>query len=231
MTVSRESLLASLERSTEGFSAVLRDGDLAARVPSCPGYDLADLASHLGGIHRWGTQALQSTEPPPRPSTGPRERAPLVAWYADAAAELLTALRATEPDTACFTFGPPRTAAFWLRRQAHETAVHLWDAQSAAGAPDPLDPQLADDGVAEVLTVFLPRQISLDRIPPVECPVALVATDTGGQWLLGDGVPTARVGGPAEALLLLLWKRTSLDDPRLCVDGDPTATLSAALTP
>src|SRR5687767_13674239 len=118
---SRELLLGHLERGTGAFATLLREGDLTARITACPDYDLAALASHLGGIHVWATGALASSEPPPRPPTGPAERAALVDWYAGSARGLLDALRTTDPSTACFTFGPPSTAAFWLRRQVHET--------------------------------------------------------------------------------------------------------------
>lgn len=226
-----ETLLAQLERATSAFTALLRDADLSVPIAACPDYDLAGLASHLAGMHVWATEALSSPEPPGRPPAGPREREALVSWYDGTARALLAALRRTEPDRACFTFGPPSTAAFWLRRQAHEATVHLWDAQAAVGEPDALDPLLAADGVDEVLTVFLPRQVLLGRTAPVDQAVALSATETGRRWIVGDGEPTAHVQGPAASLLLLLWKRTSLDDPRLRVEGAPGPTLSAALTP
>lgn len=232
MTVlQRETLLTQLEQATSSFTAVLRDADLSARISACPDYDLAGLASHLGGIHLWATEALASSESPGRPSAGPRERDALVSWYDGAARSLLAALDATDPGARCFTFGPPSTAVFWLRRQAHEATVHLWDAQAAVGEPDPLDPMLSADGVDEVLTVFLPRQVLLGRTPPVEQAVALTSTDTGRRWIVGDGEPTAQVQGPAASLLLLLWKRTSLDNPRLRVEGAPGPTLAAAITP
>ena len=227
--LSRDRLLEELRRSTGDVTQVLRAGDLAARVPACPGFDLADLAVHLGNVHRWATAALRTTEPPTLPTDGPASGEPLADWYAGTARALLDALQVTDPDTPCFTFGPPRTAAFWLRRQVHETAIHLFDAWSAVGSASDLDAQLAADGIDEVLIVFLPRQVALGRTPAVEQPVALHAIDTGGTWVVGDGAPVATVRGPAYALLLLLWKRTSLDE--LQVEGDPRATLSQALTP
>lgn len=232
--MSRDALLRELERRTAGFGSLLRQADLSARIAACPDFDLTGLAHHLGGIHVWATRALASSDPPPRPPAGPVERSALVDWYAGAARALLDALRTTDPAAPCFTFGPPRTTAFWLRRQVHETTVHLWDAQSALGDPEPLDPKLSADGVDEVLSVFLPRQVDLGRTPPVARSVGLEATDTGGRWLVGDGDggdPVATVRGPAASLLLLLWKRTAVADPALTVDGDPTPTLSLALTP
>ena len=53
-------------------------------------------------------------------------------------------------------------------------------------------------------------------------------------WALGGaGDPDATVSGPAAAVLLLLWHRVGLDDPRLTVAGSRAAAdavLAAALS-
>ncbi len=66
---------------------------------------------------------------------------------------------------------PNRTAGFWRRRQVHETALHLWDAERAAGTPTPFDPALSWDGVLEVPEVMYPRQVRLGRIEPLARPL------------------------------------------------------------
>jgi hypothetical protein len=117
--------------------------------------------------------------------------------------------------------------------------VHAADAAASQGATRPYGAELAVDGIDEVVTAFFPRQVRLGRIPPLPTALAVEPIE-GGRWVLaGDGtgpaprtVPAA-VSGPAEALLLLLWHRTTLDDPRLVVSGDPAAAgvvLAAALT-
>jgi hypothetical protein len=102
-----------------------------------------------------------------------------------------------------------------------------------------MDPAFALDGIDEVVTVMYPRQVRLGRTAPLPAALAL-APDEGGRWVLaGDGtgpdpVPDATVSGPAEAVLLLLWHRTDLDDPRLTVSGSRAAAdtvLAEALTP
>jgi hypothetical protein len=42
---------------------------------------------------------------------------------------------------------------------------------------------------------------------------------------------SAVVGGPAEALLLLLWRRTTLDDPRLRHSGSGPRPSPCSMTP
>ncbi len=238
--------LAVLDRETAALAAVLAvardDGRLGAPVPGCPGWSVADLGRHTGGVHRWAAAALATDRPPAEPA-GPADDEQVPGWYADGAVELRRALAATPPGTPCWTFDrADRTAGFWRRRQAHEAALHRWDAESALrprGAAAPrIDTSTALDGVDEVLTVFLPRQVRLGRCPAVAGRVELRSTEDGRPHTVatgdGPGAPVGRVTGPAEALLLLLWRRTDVDDPRLEVSGDPAAVrtlLDRPLTP
>ncbi len=92
------------------------------------------------------------------------------AWFLDGTAPLLATMAALDPEAPCWNFGPPpRTAGFWLRRQAHEHAIHLIDASQASGraAPD-LGADIMLDGVDEVLTMFTPRQLRLERMQQPE---------------------------------------------------------------
>jgi uncharacterized protein (TIGR03083 family) len=225
--------LAQLDRAARDVVALLAEGELDAPVPGCPRWRLLDLARHLGGIHRWARTAVAEGRPGPESDAdAPTERGALVDWFRAGAAELSETLRRTDPDTPCWTFGPrPRTAAFWVRRQAHETVMHAYDAAASQGRTRPFDPDLASDGVDEVVTMFVPRQLRLGRIPPLPAAVALEVPD--GRRVLGDGDPAATVTGPADAVLLLLWRRTTLDDPRLAVSGRSAAAavLDLALTP
>jgi uncharacterized protein (TIGR03083 family) len=168
-------------------------------------------------------------------------RSGLLAWYDEGAGRMLGLLARTDPEAPCWAFGPkPSTVRFWFRRQAHENAVHAWDAQAAVGPPPPIDPLLALDGIDEVVTMFFPRQVRLARIPPLDRSLGVRAGADG--WVLaGDGTaypPVERaeavVSGPAEALYLLLWRRIGLDDERLGLEGDPAAAaavLGTAIVP
>jgi uncharacterized protein (TIGR03083 family) len=228
--------LTHLDRAAAGFAGHLETGDLDASVPGCPGWTLADLAHHLGGIHRWARTAVVEGPSDEGAVDAPTDRTALAAWFRAGASALSDTLRATDPATPCWTFGPrPRTAAFWFRRQAHETALHAVDAAESQGAALPWDPAFALDGVDEVVTMFFPRQIRLGRIAPLAATLVLEPTE-GGRWVLPGDDPArlAAVSGPAEAILLLLWHRTGLDDPRLALSGSRAAAdavLAAALTP
>jgi uncharacterized protein (TIGR03083 family) len=216
-----ERCLAALASDAAAVLECLREGPASAPVAACPGWDLGRLVVHLGRTHRWATAALGSAEEPAYPRRPDGEG--LTEWFADGAEQLLAALRSADPRRPCWTFGPgPGTVAFWVRRQALETVVHRWDAQQALGRPGPVDDDLAADGIDEVAKVFYPRQVALGRRPPLGCAVTLRAG--AAEVVVGEGEPTAEVSGPAELLLLALWRR--LPGPelaragRLGVEGD-----------
>lgn len=229
----RECLLDATERETSAFLTVLEHCELDAPVRSCPDWHVAGLAAHLGGVHRWARNAVveRAMREDPSPSLGDRQA--LVAWYALCAEQLIDALRATPAGTPCPGFGArPRTVDFWVRRQAHESAVHRWDADLASGSQPVLDPELSADGVGEVIEVLLPRQIHLGRTPPPLTSVSLERTDGPERWTVGQGESVATVRADAGTLLLVLWRRCGLDVTD--VQGDvaaATALLSDRLTP
>jgi uncharacterized protein (TIGR03083 family) len=238
--------IPQLDQHTQQFAEVLAEGDLAAAVPSCPGWSLAELGDHVGGIYQWAAHAIVAGSPDGVIEPAPGQRHDLVRWYREHAARLVDVLSSRDADAPAWGFGPkPRTVAFWARRQVHETAMHLWDAHASQARTVRLSEQVALDGLDEVLTVFFPRQVRLGRIPPLTHSLALVTPDGAGSAasrfvLSGDGTgspgenPHATVSGPPEALLLLLWNRITLDDARLTLAGDPAAAahvLGAGIVP
>ncbi len=236
--------LQVLAREAAAFADLLDGNDLAAPVASCPGWTLLDLAGHLGGVHRWARHAVLSgppfpTDPTvPTDPTGPTEPAALATWLREGAHDLVRTLAAHDPEQPCWAFAPPFTVGFWLRRQAHETTLHRWDAASSLGSAVSIPDAVADDGIDEVVSVFVPRQVRLGRLVARRSAIELVSP-SGGSTLLSSGdrhsaAPTATVTGPAEPLLLLLWGRTTLADPRLAVSGsvaDARRLLAEPLTP
>jgi uncharacterized protein (TIGR03083 family) len=237
--LTRDEYHAHLEQDSHAFLDTLRSSDLDASVPACPGWTLWDLGRHLGAVHRWALEIVRTGRVAELPE-GPSERGELVAWMEEGAAALVTGLRASDAEAPTWTFGPkPRQASFWSRRQAHETAMHLVDAQQSAGIAHLVEPRLASDGIDEVIGVFFPRQVRLERIAPLTNGIRIAATDgSRDSWVLaGDGTDPAAatdatVSGTAADLLLALWGRAGLDD--LSVDGDPAivrTVLRAGITP
>jgi uncharacterized protein (TIGR03083 family) len=226
-------LLDVLGGLQDEFLATIGQVDPSTRVPWCGRWRVRDLVVHLARIHHWAAgQARRAPETP-------LGRGPFVLedLYATCAAELRDTLAALGPDAPAWTLTGTGTAAFWHRRQTHETLVHLWDLRTAGGLGLAVEPTLWADTVDEVVTVMQPRQERMGRMEPLPAPVELVAQDTGHTWLLGAPTvpqPTVTVTGPAQALALLLWGRTTPADERLTVTGDSAAlddALSRRLTP
>jgi len=216
------------------FADLLEAAPLEAPVPSCPEWTVERLARHLGGVHSWVTGLILGSDDGllTRPARG-SDPVTLRAWYRGSAALLLRVLVETDPAAVVTTFDDqPGPAAFWFRRQVHETAVHTWDLGTALGQDLGYDEDLALDGIDEVVTVFFPRQVRLGRIPPLGTGSRVVPDGPAQSWVLaGDGTTSAasaatELSGPADALLLALWGRVGLDDPRLNVRGDREAAAS-----
>jgi uncharacterized protein (TIGR03083 family) len=227
--------LGHLEADVERFLAVIQGNDLSTPVPSCPGWDLGRLTEHLGQIHRWARFCIEHARPP-----GDREAtevetyddAHAVAWFQHGAAALVATLRAVDPDAPTWhPFRDPQVAGFWFRRQAHEAAMHRWDAEAAVGDPSPIDPELASDGIDEYLDSTIPRIVARRSISLPSGSLHVHCTDVAGEWLAwtkrrqyflarvhekGD----AALRGPAEAILLRLWGRITDADERLDPIGD-----------
>jgi uncharacterized protein (TIGR03083 family) len=234
----RDGFLAALARDAGAFADLVADADLDVPVPACPGWTVRDLASHLGGIHRWAEQIVASGAPGDEPR-GPHEREALHEWFVEGAAQLVARLTTTPADSPAWTFGPrPREVSFWVRRQAHETSMHLGDALRALGEEHSVGPGFAADGVDEVVRVFFPGRVRRGRIPPLSRGIRIVLDDDPRTFVLaGDGTDAAArtdatLSGPSHAVLLALWGRAGLGG--LGVEGDPDTVLevlAAGLTP
>jgi len=119
---------------------------------------------------------------------------------------------------------------------AQETAVHCWDAQVAHGRQQPIEPELAVDGVDEFLDVFLPTDLAERPRLDLGGAVQLRCTDSARSWIVtvrggtihvrrdqepaSTDAPLATVAASASDLLLLLWRRVALTSPTVETGGD-----------
>jgi len=147
--------LDAIARESNVLADAAARAGLDASVPSCPGWTVADLVDHVGNVQRWAARIVRTLADTridrDEMSEHPGPDA-LLDWFRDGAADLVDALRGADRSAAVWTFRGPSTVAFWFRRQAHEVAVHRWDAAGAAStAPAPIDRDLAVDGVNEWL--------------------------------------------------------------------------------
>jgi uncharacterized protein (TIGR03083 family) len=191
-----------------------------AEVPWCPGWTVSSVLAHVGCVHEWvaGMVGSSSAESRPFPAAPELTGRALADWADERRHRLLEALDDADPGQPMWAFGFQLPTRFWARRQAHETAVHASDATAAAGAAWQIPGDVADDGLAEFLTVFLPFQ--WQRRPPVwgeGRSVHFHRTDGDGERVvtiasppqvrLGQGSGDLSVRGTAHDLLLWTLNR------------------------
>lgn len=225
---------AAIDREGAALAAVPASG-LGAEVRACPGWTVERLLGHTGRVHRWAASFLagEGGDAGPRPPAGEA----VLAYYREALDLLAAELDRHDPSEPVDTFAGPGDVAFWLRRQAHEIAVHRWDAEDAVapGGATPFDPALAADGIDEWLDLFVPRFVvdKGDGVPAdlVGATLHLHCTDTEGEWLLrltAEGTELERahakgdaaLRGAAGVLLLAVWHRRLLADVDVVGDAD-----------
>lgn len=218
---------------------------LDASVPPCSPWQVKDLLRHTGYIHRWAASHI--TERPATVIDGPTEEEilaggaaddELIAWFRQGHATLADTLSAAGPDLVTATFmDAPSPLAFWARRQAHETAIHRADAESAMNRLPEFTAAFAADGIDELITGF-GRRRKYRPAAGQDGVLRVHATDTGGCWYtdIKDGRVQARrdpgpadnagpadcaVSGPASGVYLFLWNRADAARAGVTVDGDP----------
>jgi len=232
---------------------------MEAAVPGCPGWTVEALVCHMGlvfsmwdkwvrerprgfdkkafaellaerekalpGFTAWRKQGMTGEGVPPG-----------AAEFADRYQKKLEGeLRELDPDEQVWTFAPwDQTTGFIQRRIAQETAIHRWDAQSAHGIEEPIDAELAADGVDEYLEMAIPLardgRKANNSLPEYRGErFHFHRTDGPGEWLV-EFTPEATlvtrehakgdvaIRGTASDLDLFIWGRIPAD--RLEVHGD-----------
>ncbi len=223
-----ERYLTAVEAEARRCAEAVALGGPAARVPSCPDWDLAELCRHLGSVHRWVTLTVR-TRAQERPGFDalpdpemPADAAGQAEWLLRGALTVVGVLREAGPDLRVWGWAAEQHTGWWARRMAHETLVHRIDAELASGPVRPVDPSLAADGIDELLHNALapaarafPRR---DRLRGEGGTLHLHCTDVHGEWTLrrtpqgfayepGHGKGDAALRGPAGELMTLLTKR------------------------
>jgi uncharacterized protein (TIGR03083 family) len=200
--------------------------DLTRPVPACPGWNVAELVWHTGEVHAsWRHFATGGTfenrVDPLRPAD-----ADIVEWFRSGVEATASLLEGLDPEQPAWSWAPQKNVGFIQRRMAQETAVHCWDALAAAGLDEPLERDLAVDGIDELLAFFL------SEVAPAGVDVHLHCTDGHGEWLIRADEGSWRIGrehakaavavrGTASDLLLVLWRRKPLTSVETF--GDPAA--------
>ncbi|MBP1632279.1 MAG: hypothetical protein H6Q11_567 [Acidobacteria bacterium] len=190
-------------------------------IAACPGWDVAQLVWHLTEVHYfWGEIVARRLQDPEeverleRPDGFPA----LLTRCRSGAERLADVLAAADPAAPVWTWSHQKDAAFVIRHQAQETAVHRWDAEQAAGRVFALDAELAADAIDEFLE-HTAAPWRLQEAAPVGGTVHLHPTDAPGEWTVAEEAAgtlavsrehakgDAAMRGPASDLLLVLYRR------------------------
>jgi uncharacterized protein (TIGR03083 family) len=242
--LSPDRLDAQLETCTAQFADLVSASDPGLHIPTCPDWTLRQLATHVGRAHRWAAEIVRTRAVEGIPfrevpdGAYPAEPAERDAWLRAGARRLTDAAGEAGTDIV-WSFVGAVPATFWTRRMAHETLVHLADAQLAAGQQPAMDPAAAADAIDEWLSVMSgPNPGSADdraAAMPVDAVMHVHATDDGldgGEWQIrntaggivvsagGHGSGDVGLSGPAQSLLLVLMGRLPQADPGVSVHGD-----------
>ena len=246
--LSYERYCAEIVTQTDRLRSGIKDADLTAPVPSCPGWNLGQLLRHLGGAHRWAETIVRTRATQPLPDnhfrnlSGYTDEDPAVldAWLAGGAAQLADTLRAAGPDAEVWTPVPGEAAAFFARRFAHETVIHRADATLALGGEFTVDEEVALDAFDEWMELgSLPQIFEVhpekrELLGPGRT-LHFHATDTApeaaAEWMIdltGDSIVWRRaheksavaVRGPLTDLLLVVYRRRPARSEGIEILGD-----------
>jgi uncharacterized protein (TIGR03083 family) len=247
--LSTQRYTAALQEQADGLAALVASADLCRPVPTCPEWDLRQLVSHVGQVHRFAADAVRRRVSEPAEATDPAsipvpgEPTELAGWLTTGARELIDAVRAAGVGAPVWNYlGVNPCAGFYLRRMAHETAVHRADAAFTMGEPFHLDPDLAADAISEWLWLITSSGVAAYRPEIAQAmrgegqTLHLHATDSAefgasGEWLIrrdpdganwehGHQKADVAVRGPAGDLLLALLGRIPASDERIDVLGE-----------
>ncbi len=224
-----ETNLAHVTEQADALRAAAVAAGPDAPVPTCPEWTVHDLVAHIAGVHHMVAEAQLLTPRDSRPErpAPPEDWDELLAFWDERRATMLSRLD-TDPAKEVWGFIPGlATAGWWGRRQAHETAIHRLDAEHAAHEKVPtllFSPELAEDGIDEVVRLISPFRARLKRPEvTVEGTLLIHAADVGHVWLLKAHNGVVEVGriedsgtetdatlvGTADAVYRAAWKRPS----------------------
>lgn len=224
--------LAILRREGNAFADSIALA-MEASIASCEPWVGTDLLWHMIEVHySWkfivDSHLMNPDDYVPRSKPVDAE---LLAAYRSGLDELIGVLSSIDPARSCWTWAGVHDVAWVIRRMAHETVVHAWDASCAAGISAQIDAALASDGIDEFVHVMVKSNVRKEE-GHLCGSVHIHCTDVDGEWLI---VPTdtsdvvvsrehakgdCAIRGSASALLLGLWRRIPMSSLEVIGNSD-----------
>jgi uncharacterized protein (TIGR03083 family) len=158
----------------------------------------------------------------------------LLAEYRTGLNDLIDVLSSLDSARSCWTWAGVQDIAWVIRRMAHETVVHAWDAHVSAGISSDIEAELASDGIDEFVHVMVKSNVREEE-GPLRGSVHIHCTDVDGEWLIiptetSDVVVTREhakgdcaIRGSASQLLLGLWRRIPMSSLEVIGNADVAA--------
>jgi hypothetical protein len=181
-------------------------------------------------------------DPPPFVTVSPpRQPEEWADWLSAGARRLAEVIRDGGPDRPVWTWQTEMTAGFWLRKMLHDEVVHRFDAELAGGRLGDVAPDLAADGVSDLLTSIVTlsppdsrdpifaglvgtgETLQLQATDPGTATAAewfVTRTPSGVGWRHGHAPADVAVRAPARELLLVLNRRLEPTREGVEIAGD-----------
>jgi uncharacterized protein (TIGR03083 family) len=223
-----------LEGEVARFAEVMSSLPLNEPIATCPGWNVVDLAEHLGVIHRWAEELVRLRSPE-RIARESLEDQGVVSpvWITEGGRQVVATLLVADPNDAMWAWGLDQHVRFWSRRQLHETLVHRMDLELAARIVPWAEPSIAADAIDEYLSNAEKVARYSSGLSPLRGHgerLAFRASDTGTLWLitLEEGFSVSsdqsqfdtELVGTALDLLLLILGRRAVEHGGVQVIGD-----------
>ena len=228
--------LHHIRTDTATIIGIASGHDPTTPVPTCGDWSLADLTWHIGEVQDFWAWIVsrRAADPSGYPDPQRPPDAELAGFLRDASDRLVAALDGADPADGCWSWASDHTVGFTFRRQTHEALIHRVDAELAVGIDPVLDPEVASDGVDEMLAVFLSDIPEWGTFRPDNVAIALIGTDTHDAWTYrfgrmtgtspesgrsydvdaliadADASPAATINAPVAELDLWLWGRGAI---------------------
>ncbi|MEY3557794.1 MAG: hypothetical protein RL374_500 [Actinomycetota bacterium] len=227
--------LAILRREGEAFAGSIAQA-MDSSIASCEPWVGTDLLWHLIEVHYFWkfiveTHLMNPDDYVPRSKPADND---LLTEYRAGLDELINVLSSIDPARSCWTWAGIHDVAWVIRRMAHETAVHAWDALCATGNTAEINAVLASDGIDEFVHVMVVSNLREEE-GPLGGSVHIHCTDVDGEWLIvptgtSDVVVTREhskgdcaIRGSAQDILLALWRRTPMSTLEIIGNSDVAA--------